>query len=65
MQNTTQLVCTRNALIENTNSAGGTSAENTSVETQHKESTETHVSGNKIKTIVINIEEIDAILLGC
>ncbi len=42
-----------NPPIENTSSAegtfaGGTSADGTSTETQHKKSTETHVSKNKI-----------------
>ncbi len=46
-----------NPLIENTSSAGGTSAEGISTEMQHKESIETHVSRNKIQTIVVNIEE--------
>ncbi len=66
------MVCTSNPLIENTSSAegtsaggtsaggtsaGGTSAEGTSAKTQHKESTETDVRKNKIKTIVVPTEE--------
>ncbi len=44
---------TSNLLIENTSSAGDistgdTSAEDTPAEKQHKQSTETHVSRNKI-----------------
>ncbi len=42
------MVRTSNPLIENTSFAEGTSAEGTSAETLHKESTETHLSGNKI-----------------
>ncbi len=47
------MVCTSNPLIENTSSAGGTSAgdtsaEGNSTEMQHKKSIETHISRNKI-----------------
>ncbi len=56
------MVRTSNTLIENISfaegtSAGGTSAEGTSTEIQQKESTETHISRNKIQTIVVNMEE--------
>ncbi len=54
-----------NPIIENTSSAESTSTEDTYAEMQHEESTETHVGRNKIKTTVVNIEEIKAILLDC
>ncbi len=41
------MVRTSNPIIKNTSSVGGTSAVGISAETQHKESTETHVSRNK------------------
>ncbi len=42
------MVRSGNSLIENTNSVEGTFAEDISAEIQHKESTETHASRNKI-----------------
>ncbi len=42
------MVRTSNPINKNTSSAKGTSADGTSAETPHKESTETHVSRNKI-----------------